>query len=292
VGWAQDHSTIIRVLHGGRDFRARVRAALALGNSDDRSVTPHLVRALDDSSSAVRAAAATSLGRLGDPSAIGPLREASRDRERVVRNEAQRAIRRIRDANRDSRAERRRGRSSPRRTGRSSGADPYPTISVIPRARDIYWPRVRYVVVLGSMENRSNFEDEALANTLQREVSRNLLVLRGVAVLREGHEPPDATREIRRRRLPKLRLEGSLNTVERTHQRRQVQVRCEVSLMLMQEPGREIRSVLNGAATGSQPSRRGRRTQQERELAQQALTGAVRSAMSGAARAIASAGRR
>ncbi|HJL17028.1 MAG TPA: HEAT repeat domain-containing protein [Sandaracinaceae bacterium LLY-WYZ-13_1] len=288
VGWAQsDHSTVVRVLRHGRDFRARVRAALALGSSDDQRVTPHLVEALDDSSPAVRAAAATALGRLGDASALPALRGAARDRRRVVRNEAQRAIRRIRDANRDA-AGSRRGRSSPRRQG---GSDRYPNIAVVPRAREIYWPRVRYVVVLGSMENRSDFGNEALAGTLAREVSRGLLVLRGVAVLREGREPPEAAREIRRRNLPKLRLEGSVNTVERNHQRRQLQMRCEVSLMLMEEPGRELRSVLNGAATGSQPRRRGRRQQQERELAQQALTGAVRSAMSGAARAIASAGR-
>ena len=54
---------------------------------------------------------------------------------------------------------------------------------------------------------------------------------------------------------------------------------------------RAIRGVLSGAATG-RSERRGRRDRQEASLAQQALTGAVRSAMSGAARAIASAGRR
>lgn len=288
VSWAQDHATILRVLREGRDFRARVRAALALGNSNDRSATPHLVRALHDSSPAVRAAAATSLGRIGDPSAVAALAAASQDREPVVRHEAERAIRRIRASSRHRAGSR--GRSGP--VPRVGGRGAYPAISVVPPARDIHWPQVRYVVVLGAMENRSDFDGEEFAAALSREVSQNLLVLRGVAVLEEGREPDHVTREIRRRRLPKLRLEGSLNTVERRHRSRQVQVRCEVSLMLMQEPGREIRSVLNGAATGTQPQRRGRRLQQERELAHQVLTGAVRSAMSGAARAIASASRR
>lgn len=287
VGWAQsDHSTVIRVLHQGRDFRARVRAALALGSTGDRSVTPHLVQALEDSSPAVRAAAATALGRLGDPDAAAPLRGLMSDRQRVVRNEARRALRRLDAAAPPSRAGRRAAARGP------GGSDRYPTISVIPRARSISWPRVRYVVVLGSMENRSNFGDEALASVLQREIDRSLLVLRGVAVLHEGHEPAGAEREIRRRRLPKVRLEGSLNRVERRAQRRQLEVRCEVSIMLLEEPGRSIRSVLNGAATGTEPMRRGRRGAQEQQLAQQALTSAVRSAMSGAARAIASAGGR
>jgi hypothetical protein len=68
-------------------------------------------------------------------------------------------------------------------------------------------------------------------------------------------------------------------------------VRCEVSILLMDEPGRNLRGMLHGAATGSE-TRRGLREEQERALAAQALSGAVRSAMSGAASAIASAGRR
>lgn len=286
IGWAQsDHSTVIRVLRGSRDFRARARAALALGSSADPSVTPHLVTSLSDDSPAVRAAAATALGRLGNPAALAPLRAASSDPERVVRNEAQRAIRRIQAATPSRGAP----PTAPPRSGGRSRVDPYPSIAVVPRASAISWPTVRYVVVLGTMENRSNFRDDTLSSLLQNEVSRNLLVLRGVAVLRAGQEPPDAEREIARRRLPKLRLEGSLNRVERRAQRSQVSVRCEVSLMLMDEPGRNLRSVMNGAATGSQPQR-GQRSDQERRLAQQALTGAVRSAMSGAAQAISSAG--
>ena len=56
-GWAQtDHSTVLRVLRTGRDFRARARAAIALGSSNDPSVAPALIQALSDPSPAVRAA--------------------------------------------------------------------------------------------------------------------------------------------------------------------------------------------------------------------------------------------
>ena len=131
---------------------------------------------------------------------------------------------------------------------------------------------------------------DTLGDLLASEVSRNLLVLRGVATFRDGQIPPEAEREIQRRRLPKLRLEGSLNRVEPRIQSRQLTVRCEVSLMLMDDPGRNMRSVLNGAATGASP-RSGARATQEQALARQALSGAVRSAMQGAARAISSATR-
>lgn len=284
-GWAQsDHSTAIRVLESGRDFRARVRAAQNLGSTNDRSVTRHLIAALRDESPGVRAAAATALGRLGDPRALAPLRARMSDSERAVRGAAQIAIRRITSTNPNRGARTARSGSS-RRLGR------LPTIAVIPRAQAIAWNRVRYVVVVGSMENRSNFRDATLGQLLLAEVNRNLLVLRGVAVLHDGQEPPNAAREIRRRRLPKLRLEGSLNRVVRRTRRRQLSVRSEVSLVLMDDPGRNLRASLTGAATANAP-RRGARAAQERRLVHQALTGAVRSAMRGAATAIIASGRR
>ena len=277
LGGAQsDHSTVIRVLRTGRDMRARARAALALGSSNDRSVTPHLITALADRSPAVRAAAATALGRLQDTRALAALRARVSDEHRAVRVEAQQAIRRIQAANRGSPGARR-ARTGPR--------ERLPSIAIVPRARRIAWPRVRYVVVIGSMENRSRFRDDSLGALLASEVNRALLVLRGVAVFQEGHQPADAQRQIQRRHLPRLRLEGSLNRVERRVRRRELSVRCEVSLMLLDDPGHNMRSILNGAATGSS-RRSGRRRDQEQRLARQALTGAVRSAMQGASRAI------
>ena len=281
-GWAQtDHSTAIRVLRDGRDFRARARAALALGSSGDRSVSPALIGALRDESPAVRAAAANALGRLGDPMALTSLRALMSDRERAVRSEAEAAIRRVEAANP--------GLSTANAHAAGGRLDRLPTIAVIPRAQTIVWPRIQYVVVVGSMENRSSFAEPSLGGHLAQEVDRNLMILRGVAVI-HGAIPPTAEREIQRRRLPKLRLEGSLINVTRRTQRRQLSVRCEVSLMLMDDPGRNLRASLTGAATGNAP-RRGQQAAQERELARRALTGAVRSAMSGAAQAISSAGR-
>jgi hypothetical protein len=280
-----DHGMVVRVLRESRDFRARVRAALALGGSNDRTATPHLVQALSDENPAVRAAAATSLGRLADPASLPALRTARGDSARIVRDEADRAIRRIESAGPPAQPP---AAPSPMPLPRSA-TGVLPNIVVVPPARDIHWPQVRHVVVLGSLENRSAFAEPSLAQVLEREVMRHLIVLRGVAVLRDGQISPSAAQEIQRRRLPKLRLEGSLNRVDRQAQPQQVSVRCEVSLMLLDD-GRNLRGVLNGAATG-QAERRGAREQQERDLAEQALAGAIRSAMSGAARAIASAGR-
>lgn len=271
TGHAQDRSTVLRVLRESRDFRARARAAQALGASADPAMASALAVALSDAEPAVRAAAAEGLGRLGNPEALPALRRALSDSSPEVRAAAQAAIRGL---------------------GASAAAaapvphDPLrmPSIEVLPPAREFDWRTVRYVVVLGQMQNRSGFASERLDRMLVSEVHRHLVGLRGVATLPEGAHP-DADREIERRQLPRMRLEGSISRVHRQVAGRDLSVRCEVALMLLEEPGRNIRAALNGAATGSERAA-SLRAQQEVRLAERALAGAVRSAMSGAARAI------
>lgn len=269
---AQDRSTVIRVLRESRDFRARVRAALALGASADPRMAGPLAGALTDREPAVRVAAASGLGRLGNPEALPSLERALTDSSREVQEAARVAIRAI-------------GPQSRAASVRSPAPLRMPSIAVLPEESDVNWRRVRYVVVLGALENRSGFDTERLARAFSTEVQRHLIVLRGIATLHDGVPHPRAEREIARRRLPLLRLEGSVNRVQRQVRGRDVQLRCEVSLMVMDEPGRNIRAALNGAATGSEPVSRAR-LEQDTRLAHQALEGAVRSAMSGAAQAI------
>ncbi len=273
---ALDRTTVIRVLEEGHDFRARVRAARALGSSGDASMAEHLVRALADENSAVRAAAAEGLGRLANPSTLVALRRSTHDPEREVRDAAERAIRAM--------------SASATTTAPTGPATPAPSrrlpvIAVLPPAQAIDWARTSYVVVLGSLVNHSGFAHAPLEAVLRQEVNRSLIVLRGVAVLSAADPRADADRQIAARHLPQYRLEGTISHVRPETRGRDLQVRCEVSLVLMDEPSRNIRAALNGAATGTEPLTSARATR-ERALAEQALQSATRSAMSGAARAI------
>ena len=63
----------------------RAAAARSLGYVQDKSTTPHLVAALDDSAPEVRRAAVESLSELHDPSAIQPLKDLlKRERDKKV----------------------------------------------------------------------------------------------------------------------------------------------------------------------------------------------------------------
>ena len=86
-----------------------------------------------------------------------------------------------------------------------------------------------------------------------------------------------------------MQLDGNLVRVDAQRGRSELSVRCEVSLTLVEEGN--LRGMLTGAATGSEPPRRATREQTQR-LAEQALSAAVRSAMSDAPSALARATRR
>jgi hypothetical protein len=286
AGAAQDRATLQRLLDdNGRDFRVRVQAAFAMGNTRDAAFGASLSRALTDTNPAVRAAAATALGRLGDPSTLPALQRALRDSSAAVRLQVERAVRSVESAPPSAGARQAAGMPAPLAPAAGLGA-----LAAAPGAasNEVNWRDVRYAVTLGEMRNRSGFERDALAQKLRSEVERNLRMLRGVAVL----SGPDARaeREIAQRRLPRLRFEGNLAKVERRAQASALSVRCEVSLVLLDEPGRNMRGALNGAATGSDAPR-GARPDQERRLAEQALEGAVRGAMRQAPAALASVAR-
>ncbi len=279
---AQDRRTMLRALRGGDDFRVRVQAAFAIGNTRDASLRPALERALRDRNPAVRAAAAAALGRLGDPAATSALRRATRDSSSAVRMQAQRSLRTLSARTTTDRAP----RALPRQTRQGHGF--YPAVSVVPTADRIPWGRIRYVVVLGTMRNRTRFRGP-FEEQLRNEVQAALRVLRGVAVFPSVQLSREHEREIRRRRLPKLRIDGALTKIQPRRRRGELSVRAEVSLMLLDDGN--IRGMMNGAATGSEPPRADRRSQTVR-LASQAVAGAVRSAVSSAPTALARAARR
>lgn len=283
---AQERGTLVRMLSEARDFRVRARAALALGGTGDASAVAPLSTALrDDDSAAVRAAAASALGSIGSTDALPALRGARSDSSSDVRDAVEAAIRTLSGGSTGSTA-----RSGSASGSGSSGTGRLPSVEVIPPARDIDWGSTRYAVVVGDMENRSSFSHTGLAGMLEREVHRGLVVLRGVAVLDGDTAHPEADREISRRSIPAFRMEGSIATIHRERRDGQIRVRCDVTILVMDEPGRNLRASLNASSTAMEEaaSTASARTAQERSLAEQALEAAAERAMGGAARALSS----
>lgn len=87
---------LVRLLHGSWQFRVRAQAAITLGLIDESpAARDALTAAMRDAQPAVRAAAAISLGRIGDANDMVALRTLETDPEQPVRNAARASLGRI-----------------------------------------------------------------------------------------------------------------------------------------------------------------------------------------------------
>ena len=247
---AQDPAGALRDLTGSSDFRVRVSAALYLGRTHPVGAREALEHALADAHPAVRAAAAAALGSLGDPAAIVALaRRASTEPSESVKAQLQSSIDQLR-----------RGVAADQPSG-----DPHKL-----------GPNVRYVVRLGSMRNPSGVRGEDLRRVLQSAARSRARGLRGTAIV-----DPDAAllAQATERHLPVLTLDGSVMQVIESRVEGSTQVQARVEFAVRRE--QTLKGTLSGAATtfgsGQVISDQGRR-----QLQDDAVDGAVQSALRGA----------
>ena len=254
------------MLKDGANFRVRVRAAMALGRMRKDEHAPALERALWDRHPAVRQAAAVSLRQIGASRSLPALRIASRDSTSSVSREAKAAIAAIE-------------RAQPKDEGRSALAAASPAKKANGR-----WARPRFAVVVGDMHNGSGFQGTDLARHLRKSLAEGLSGNASIVVI-DPSSGQGSIADARRKRLPVFRMDANLVAVDRKDLHGDLLVRCEVSLMLLDEKERTIRSMLKGAATHSE-SLRGPRASQERTMARKAIVSAVDSALGNAWKAL------
>lgn len=257
---------LVRLLATARDFRVRSQAALSLGHTQHVAHVAPLERALADRHPLVRASAATALGEIVDRTSLAALRVAAQDQTPSVAKQARASIARLEQA-----------------LGKGGAPKPAaPTFAMAPAKLD----KVRYVLVVGEMHDESGLPGSEVPRVLDASLWRELSSLRSVAVLRREAVP--AVAEAVRRGLPVLRLEGNVTELAADVTGEQLSVHCELSLLVMDDAGRNLRTVLRGAATGIEPVLGGRSPQlaQKRRVARTAVDGAVRSALRNASGAI------
>jgi hypothetical protein len=270
---AQNAGELLRLLHDSQSFRVRARAALALANvSGDPRTAVALEAALLDGHAAVRAAAATALGLIGSRRSLPALRRAAGDGDNWVVEQVKVALRQI--------------------AARDSIARAVPAQDVRPATlrTNTALASVRYAVVVGEMRNRSGLADAALPRFLGERIAEELRALGSFAVFADAEMTETVAAELERNRLPLFRVEGNITRIDPSAVGDEHQVHCEVSLLLMDEPARNLRGLIKGSATSGELRRSGSAAQRE-QLARRALRNAVRSAMANAAQATEAAAR-
>jgi hypothetical protein len=236
---------LVRLLQTSRTFRVRAQAALSLGRLRSfPQIVEALTGALRDEHPAVRTAAASSLEQLGAAEALGALRSARSDRDSTVRSAVSRAIRSLERV----------ARTRPR-------TEPVPTE---PSAAD-----ARYYVGVGMPGSSNGDVDRRILGQAREFIETRVRSIDGVVVAPAQESSTQARRVLSRNRLTGYYLDSSIVRVERTGGN----TRAVVSVIVGTYPGRDMRVILQGAATvqggGSGP-------RADQQAIEGALTGALR----------------
>lgn len=212
---------LIQLLSGSSQFRVRAQAAISLGAiAADGSVVIALGRALKDEHPAVRAAAANSLGRLADPSSLTGLKAATSDAEEPVRAAALAAVARI--------------ESSRRSAGTVVTGPVTPT------------GPARYYVAVGAPASRATGVTETDLRSAHQTLKARVQEIDGVVLAPANESNSSAEQVMRSRKLKGFYIESSVTSIEN---KPDGAVRAVVSLVVATYPGRDMRAVMQGAAT-------------------------------------------
>jgi hypothetical protein len=249
---AQDRSDyFIRMLQTSTAFRVRAQAALSLGSqTPSPAITTALVAALRDDSAPVRAAAAQSLARVGDQSALSPLRALDHDSEAAVRQAATTAVAAIQARGTTS-------PSGPSTGGTGGGTAPPPS------------GPARYYVGVGDPGSTVSGIDPSILAAARSATVSALGAMSGIVVAPQGESASAARGVLRARSLCGFYLDVSITTFEAGADGT---LRVAVSVVVQDYPGRDVRSMLSGRASASGISG----VAAQRSVVQAAMQGALR----------------
>lgn len=256
-------SPVIQMLRSSRDSRVRMQAAVTLGRMRPPGAREALEHALHDSDPTVRAMSAESLRVLNDVAAVTALRAARTDLDSAVRASVERALRVL-------------DRNTPVAVSPAAGTA---TVTTVVNGRSVVdWTRARFVLRAGSLANRADQRGQvvdSLRTALAQEVAR----LEDVAFV-PGALPAEAETRVRSGRLRVYEMDGAVQQLRRWTVASTVNVRAEVSLVLVSMPARDIIGSMSGAATAANTTAPGVSADSvTRDLEARALAGAVRGAV-------------
>jgi len=225
------------------DFRLRLSAALYLGRNQADGTRAELERTLDDAHPAVRTAAAAALASLGDAGAVPALT-----------------------------------RRMPRESSASVKAQLKASIESLKASPGIEWRKTHYLVQLGSMKNGTSVRGDQLTDVLRAATKARASQLQG-AVLVEGDASSPVFRQAAARHVPVLALDGAVTRLERAQQPGRLTYSAQVEFTVRRVPEQTLKGTLSGGATSIGYVTAAQNAVALTELQNQAVDGAVASAL-------------
>jgi hypothetical protein len=216
---------LIRLLkQSSSQFRVRAQAAISLGSvRADQAVIEALSGGLRDSHSAVRAASASSLERIGDRSALPALELALKDEEEIVRSAAKRAIVTI--------------KRKPQKA----------TVAETPEVGETIIPSgpPKYYVGIGMPGSRAPTVDKETLRQTRKYIEGQVRAVEGVIIAPEKETPSAVRKVLKAKKLRGYYLDSSVVTVDALPEGG---ARASVSIIVGTYPERNMRTILQGSA--------------------------------------------
>lgn len=230
------------------DFRVRLAAALTLGKAKPPDARALLEKALSDPHPAVRTAAAAALGSLGDPAAIPAVEHhLSTEGSPSVQSQLRTTLASLRG-------------SSAAHSG-------------------------KWIVQLGNMHNATSVRGEQLAQVLRTSAVQRAASIPGAVV---ANDTQSALREAQSQHIPVLLLDGSVTRLlQKPQGGGQIGVSAAVEFSVRKIPEHVLKASLSGAATSIGTASSMTTRERVSALQDQAVDGAVESALRGADRGLA-----
>jgi len=262
TSWAEPNDDAIvklaQTLTTAKADKARLSAAVALGELRDKRALRPLVRALSDDNKTVRAVAATSLGLLGDDKALPALKRATQDKHKTVRQSAVEAIARIRSTG-----------ATTSKVSRARNKERLASYRISARERPLipaHKPEV--YIVLKSMA------DESKATKKNERVTREARMKRVMTSTLNGTPGVTISEELASElKLPPYYIDLSLLDFTRRDSGPYVEVECSLRVAVSNKRGKML-SVMTGGAKVQVPRRTFRR-RYEAQMRLEALDSAL-----------------
>jgi hypothetical protein len=245
---------LIQLMGTSSSFRVRAQAALSLGGMGPSGpATQALISALRDDEATVRAAAAQSLGRIGDTSALGALHGIEHDSESAVAQAATAAIASI--SSRGS------GGGAPPPSGTGGSAPPSGP--------------ARFYIGVGDPGSTVSGIDPSLLPAARQAAVAAITPMSGVVVAPQGETAAQARAAISSRSLHGYFIDVSITDLTT---RPDGAIHTAISIVVQEYPSHNIIGSLSGAATASGVSG----VSGQRAVIQAAVQSALRSQLAAA----------
>jgi hypothetical protein len=238
------------------DFKVRVQAAFSLSKIKDPKILPHLKKALKDKHPAVRSAAASALGKTGDPAALDVLYAlADKDPNPMVNEAVKEAILLI--------------ETEPSKLSEMQKVPDL--ICEVPHSK------VKYLFVVGNMADKASSKRADLAQIFKRHLSSKLKYIPSTMIVTTESVPQDVLKQVESGKTFGFAFNASLKQLEGAWDSSAGFIMtAKVSIICLKYPDQVLAMTMNSTAS-STISKSGFRTKLIPKLQEDAIKGAIES---------------